>query len=93
VADWSCVGHGLIFTGSLVPLPIVDNGSLLKWALVENGRTPTEADHIVKQAGVVTGIAVSSAGVMLATCRRWLPATGLLAAGVVAIGVSLGKIR
>jgi hypothetical protein len=83
----------LIITGSLAPLPIVDSGSLLKWPLVENGRTPAEADHIVKQVGVVTGIAVSSAGVMLAIRRSCLPAAGLLAAGVVAIGVSLGKIR
>lgn len=44
VADCSSVGHGLILTGSLAPLPIVDGGSLLKWTLVERGRTPAEAD-------------------------------------------------
>jgi hypothetical protein len=66
----------LIITGSLAPLPIVDGGSLLKWTLVENGRTPAEADQIVRQAGVVTGIATSSAGAMLATCRRWCQRPG-----------------
>jgi hypothetical protein len=93
VVDWSSVGHGLIFIGSLIPLPLVDGGSILKWTLVENGRAPAEADHIVKQAGVVTGITVSSAGAIPATRRRWLPAAGLFAAGLVFIGAALGKIR
>ena len=93
VADWSSVGHGLILTGSLVPLPIVDGGSLLKWTLVDRGRTPAEADQIVKQAGIAAGIAASTAGVMFAARRRWLPAVGLIAAGLVAIGAATGKIR
>ena len=93
VADWSCVGHGLILTGSLAPLPMVVGGSLLKWTLVEKGRTPAEADQIVRQAGVITGIAACSAGTTLASRRHWLPAAGLLAAGTVALGAALGKIR
>ncbi len=93
VADWSSVGHGLILTGSLAPLPIVDGGSLLKWTLVERGRTPAEADQIVKRAGITAGLVASSAGVMLATRRRWLPAVGLIAAGLVAIVAATGKIR
>jgi len=49
LADWSCIGHGFIFAGSLTPLPIVDGGTILKWTLVERGRTPDEADAIVQQ--------------------------------------------
>ncbi|MCK4724669.1 MAG: hypothetical protein KAT29_02650, partial [Anaerolineales bacterium] len=79
--------------GSLAPLPIVDGGSLLKWTLVDHGRTPTEADQIVKQAGLATGVAATGAGVMFATRRRWMPAVGLIAAGLVAIGAAIDKIR
>lgn len=93
VAGWSCTGHALILTGSLAPLPIVDGGSLLKWSLVENGRTTAEADQIVTQVGVLTGAAACSAGAVFAARRRWLSAAGLLAAGIVAIGAALGKIR
>jgi len=93
VANWSSVGHGLILLGSLAPLPIVDGGSLLKWTLVESGRTPVEADQTVKQAGIATGITATGAGIMFATQRRWLPAVGLIAAGTFAIGAALGKIR
>lgn len=93
VANWSIIGHGLIFAGSLAPLPIVDGGSLLKWTLVDRGLTPEKADRVVQRAGMATGMAASSAGVALATQRRWLPAAGLIAAGFVAVISSLGKIR
>ena len=93
VAGWSSIGHGLIFAGSLAPLPIVDGGSILKWSLVESGRSPTEADQVVEQAGIATGIAACIAGAALATRRHWLPAAGLLAAGLISIAAARGKIR
>ena len=93
VANWSSIGHGLILAGSLAPLPIVDGGVLLKWSLVENGRTPAQADLVVQQSGLAIGAAAAGAGVMLASRRRWLPALGLIAAGLVAIGAAKGKIR
>jgi hypothetical protein len=93
VADWSSVGHGLILTGSLAPLPIVDGGSILKWSLVESGKSSGEADQIVQQAGVASGLGAAAAGAAFAARRKWLPAAGLLAAGIVAIAAAMGKIR
>lgn len=93
VAGWSSLGHGLIFAGSLAPLPIVDGGSILKWSLVESGKAPSEADQIVEQAGIATGVAAGVAGAGFAARRRWLPAAGLLAAGVIAIAAARGKFR
>jgi len=55
LAGWSCIGHGFIFTGSLAPLPIVDGGSILKWTLVERGRTPAEADAVVQRVDLASG--------------------------------------
>ena len=92
VAGWSSIGHGLIFAGSLAPLPIVDGGSILKWSLVESGRSPTEADQVVEQAGIATGIAACTAGAALATRQRWLPAAGLLAAGLISFAAAKRKI-
>ena len=92
VAGWSSLGHGLIFAGSLVPLPIVDGGSILKWSLVESGRSPTEADQVVEQAGIATGIAACTAGASFAARRRWLPAAGLLAAGLISFAAAKRKI-
>jgi hypothetical protein len=93
VADWSSIGHGLIFAGSLAPLPIVDGGSILKWSLVDSGQSPQKADQIVEQAGVAAGVAAAAAGAAFAVRKQWLPAAGLLAAGVIAIGAARRRIR
>ena len=67
LADISSFYHGAIFFGSLIPLPIVDGGTILKWTLVEQGSTPKEADEIVKITGpVVIGLlAVMGTAVLL----------------------------
>lgn len=93
VAGWSCVGHGFIFSGALAPLPFVDAGSILKWTLVERGRSPAEADAVIRKVDLSAGTALTTAGVAFASRRRWLPAVGLTAAGVIAIGAGLDKIR
>lgn len=53
---WSIIGHGLIFVMSLLPLPIVDGGTILKWTLVERGKAEKEADEIVRRIDWVLGI-------------------------------------
>ena len=100
VAGWSCLGHGFILGGSLIPLPIVDGGSVLKWTLVEQGRTPEQADEVVAQVDLSVGAALTATGVALAAtsrqespARRWLPALGLVAAGAIAIAFGRGKFR
>lgn len=93
LADWSCLGHGLILGGSLMPLPIVDGGVILKWTLVESGRAPAEADIAVQQASLAFGAASSLAGVALAAKQRRLPAAGLILAGLLFLGTGLSKIR
>ena len=104
VAGWSCLGHGFILGGSLAPLPIVDGGTMLKWTLVERGRTPEQADEVVAQVDLSLGAALTATGVALAATRRkgsarrrqpalrrWLPALGLTAAGAIAIVAARGK--
>lgn len=89
LVNWSCLGHGFILTGSLAPLPMVDGGSILKWTLVERGRTPVEADTVVRQVDLAMGAAATAAGATLALRRHWLPALGLAAAGVLALAIGL----
>src|SRR5579883_1636039 len=47
LAAWSAVGHGFILLAALLPLPMVDGGTLVKWTLVARGRTETEANEMV----------------------------------------------
>lgn len=93
VADWSCIGHGMILAGSITPLPLVDGGTILKWTLVERGRTPAQADAVIRRLNLVIGAIAVTAGVVLVLLHYWLPALGLAAAGAIAIGAALGKIR
>jgi hypothetical protein len=100
VAGWSCVGHGFILGGSLAPLPIVDGGTMLKWTLVERGRTPEQADELVAQVDLSLGAALTATGVAMAAtrrgqtaARRWLPALGLIAAGAIVIVAARDRSR
>jgi hypothetical protein len=93
LAGDALMGHGLLLVGSLAPLPIVDGGVILKWRLVQDGRSPEEADQLVKKAGVATGAAALGGGAALAAGRHWLPALGLIGAGLVAIAAALDKLR
>lgn len=100
IAGWSCLGHGFILGGSLVPLPIVDGGTMLKWTLVERGRTLEQADKTVAQVNLSLGAALTGTGLALAAtsrqqsaARRWLPALGLIAGGAIALAAGRGKIR
>ena len=100
IAGWSCLGHGFILGGALVPLPIVDGGSILKWTLVGQGRTPEQADEVVAQVDLSLGAAMAATGVALAVTSRqksaawrWLPALGLMAGGAIAIAFGRGRFR
>jgi hypothetical protein len=100
VAGWSCLGHGFIFGGSLAPLPIVDGGTMLKWTLVERGRTPEQANEVVAQVNLSLGTALAATGVAVAATRRqqparhrWLPALGLIGAGAIAIVAARDRSR
>ena len=92
LALWSAIGHGFILIGSLLPLPIVDGGSILKWTLVGRGKTTTEADEIVRRVGWVVGIAAGIIGIGLMVTQQWLAGLILLGGGI-AIGVAADKLR
>lgn len=70
LAEISCVSHGFIFFGSLMPISLVDGGTLLKWTLIDKGWDPTEADKQVRRTGIrfVIIVAVATIGFLL----KWL---------------------
>jgi len=70
LADVSSFYHGAIFFGSLIPLPIVDGGAILKWSLVEQGHTPKDADDIVKVTGAVVIGVLAVVGTAVFLLRR-----------------------
>jgi hypothetical protein len=94
--EWANVSawlNGLIALGSLLPLPFIDGGVILKWTLVERGYTPDVADQKVRQANLAVGAVGALVCVMLTLRRYWLAAAGALLTALMAIAAGLGKLR
>ena len=75
LADVSCASHGMLFGGSLMPITIVDGGTLLKWTLIDKGWTAVEADKQVRRAGIGVGIGVGMTAVV-GLLLRWMRSGG-----------------
>ncbi len=80
-------------TVSLLPIPGIDGGPILKWALVANGRTPTEADTVVRKVDGVLGIGLAAAGAVALKKRRWLLGALCVQLAVAALGIALGFLK
>jgi len=80
-------------TVSLLPIPGIDGGAILKWSLVNQGRSPTQADGIVRQVNGPLA-AILGLGSVLAYLRgKRFVALLLGALAGSAMGVFLGWIK
>ena len=93
LADVSCLGHGLLFFGSLVPLPIFDAGTILKWTLVEQGRSEAAADAQVHQVSELIGLGALCTGAVVVLQGRRAAGVALIAGGAVAFAAGRDFIR
>ncbi len=93
IAGWSSIGHGFILVGCLMPFPFVDGGTLIKWTLVARGRTPSEADEIVRRVDLAMSLVAAIIGVFLFVEQNWIAGFIFLGIAGVASGAYLGKIR
>lgn len=93
VADYALGTNCFISIFSLLPIPGIDGGPLLKWSLVEQGCNQVEADEVVKRVNLAmgSGLGIASA-VAFKKRRRWLGAAiAAFAATSLAIGFGLLK--
>lgn len=93
LAAWSAVGHGWILLAALLPLPMVDGGTLVKWTLVARGRTEKEADEMVRRVDWVLGIGGEIIGVGLLAMQMWIGGVIVAGIGAVVITIAAGKFR
>jgi Zn-dependent protease len=93
VADVAVGMNTFLCTASLLPIPGIDGGPILKWWLVGRGRTPQAADETVKGVNwALSGGLGIAAGVALKR-RRWLLGTILALFAGLALAVGLGLIE
>lgn len=93
LAETTAVAHAVLAFGSLLPLPIVDGGVILKWLLVMWGNPPAQAGQMVNKASVSMGVAAFGVGaLLLALGRRTLGAL-VMAGGAVAAAAGLEWLK
>jgi hypothetical protein len=93
VLDVTVEMNTFLCTASLLPLPGIDGGPLLKWSLVEAGRTPTQADALVRQTDLALSPALGALALAHLRRRRWWPAGLMAFFGGVALAVGLGWMK
>jgi Zn-dependent protease len=92
-ADFALGTNMFIASLSLLPIPGIDGGPLLKWSLVERGHSPARADEVVKGVNRFMGASLGlAAGVALKKRHKWIGAAmAAFAATSLAIGFGLLK--
>jgi Zn-dependent protease len=92
-ADAAAGMNLFLSTISLLPIPGIDGGAILKWWLVARGRSVLQADEAVKKTDLVVGVGLgAAAGLALRKRRKFFAALlGMLAAMSLAVGVGLIK--
>ena len=93
VANAALGMNAFLSTASLLPIPGIDGGPILKWSLVERGYTPQEADELVMGVDRVAagGLGVA-AGVALKK-RRWLLGAILAMFSAMALALGFGLVK
>jgi hypothetical protein len=93
LAAWSAFGHALILVLSLLPLPVVDGGTLLKWTLVAKGQDPARADAVIRRIDRVVAMIAGIAGLVLVAAKMWIAGLICLAAAAIVMAIAAGKIH
>jgi hypothetical protein len=89
LADIAVRTNTFISGVSLLPIPGIDGGPILKWSLVEGGQTCREADETVRKVnGVLAALLAAISGILAKRRRRLLAGFFALMA---AISLSIAK--
>jgi Zn-dependent protease len=85
--------NAFLILAGLLPLPGIDGGAALKWALVDRGQTPALADATIRKVDAVTAVGLS-AGAAVAFKKRKRLIGGILAmfAGI-ALAIATGLLK
>ena len=85
--------NAFLVLAGMLPIPGIDGGVVLKWALVDKGQTPTQADEIIRKVDIASAAALGT-GAALAFKRhkRFLGGIFAMFAGI-ALVTGIGLLR
>ncbi len=85
--------NAFLVLGGMLPIPGIDGGAALKWALIDNGQTITQADEVIRKVDVVTAIGLGAgAAVAFKKHKRMLGGILVMFTGY-ALAVGIGLLR
>lgn len=78
---------------SLLPIPGIDGGPILKWTLVERGKTLEEADETVKKVNLAASVGLGAVSALALKKRKYLLGGFAAVLGCVALAVGAGWLK
>lgn len=93
VANAALGMNTFLCTASLLPIPGIDGGPILKWSLVERGVTAEDADEMVMGVDRVVGAGLGVAAGVAIKKRRWLLGTIFAGFAALALAVGFGYVK
>jgi Zn-dependent protease len=91
--DVAAAANIFLPTVGLFPVPYIDGGPLLKWTLVERGRTVEEADEVVKDVNKVFGVVMAGASGAAFKRKKNLFGVFWVALAVSALAIGFGWLK
>jgi Zn-dependent protease len=93
IANFAAKTNALMVAVSLLPLPVIDGGPIVKWALVDRGRSIEQAEDALRRTDGVLAAGLSLGSLAGLRRRRWFVGGlfGLLAA--LSFGFAKGLIK
>jgi Zn-dependent protease len=93
VTNTSAGTNAFLLSVGMLPVPFLDGGPVLKWTLVSQGRTPEEADQVVRKVNGGVGLLLAAgAGLAFKRKRRLLGAL-LAQLSAMCLGFAVGVIQ
>lgn len=93
IADIAVGMNTFLSTVSMLPLPGLDGGAILKWSLVEGGSTIEEADETVRKVNGVSGVFLGIASALAFKKKRHLIGALLAPFAALALAIGSGLLR
>jgi Zn-dependent protease len=85
--------NAFLCTMSLLPMPGIDGGPILKWSMVERGSTREEADGIVQKVNGILGVLLGIASAISFKKKRGLIGTLMAVFSALALAIGTGLLR
>jgi Zn-dependent protease len=85
--------NAFLVSASLVPVPFLDGGPIMKWSLVECGAPPARVTAMITHSQQITGAGFLGAAVISLRKRNWLMAMLMAFLGTLSLATGLGKFK